>query len=115
MAEIEKHLVPEPRIQKVQHGVLRPANVKIDRRPPVSAAHPVAFGLFSDEPRLVSRIAKTQVIPTGTGPLRHGVGLARRFVGVANPFFRFRQRRFAGAGRFVIFKFRRNERQFAFV
>src|SRR5207249_11409090 len=47
-------------------------------------------------------------------PLRHAVGLARCFVGVANPIFRFRQWWFTGTGRFVIFKFWRNERQFAF-
>ena len=93
--------------------MLRPANVKIDAAR-LFSAHPIAFGLFADEPRLISRIAETQVIPTRARPLRHGVGLARRFVGVANPIFRFRQWRFAGAGRFVIFKFRRNERQFAF-
>src|SRR5207248_10013158 len=57
VAEIKKHLVPKARIYKVQDGVLRPANVKIDPAR-LFSAHPVAFGLFSDEPRLVSRIAE---------------------------------------------------------
>src|SRR5438477_5966126 len=79
------------------------------------SVHPVAFGLFSDEPRLISRIAETQVIPTGTGPLRHGVGLARRFVGVANPIFCFCERRFPRTGRLVIIERRWHDWQLVFI
>src|ERR1051326_7775693 len=80
----------------------------------LNAATPVLFGLLTDETLFVMRVAKSQVIPARACPLRHRVRLAQRFVGVTNPLFRFRERRFAGASRFVIIKWWRNNRQFIF-
>ena len=103
ITEIEKHFVPEARVKKMQHCVFGSADVKIDAARFV-AAHPVAFGFFANEPLIVLRIAKSQVIPARARPLRHRVCFTHRLVGITNPIFCFRQRRFAGAGRFVIIK-----------
>ena len=97
----------------MQHGVLGAADVQVHatRR---AASHPVALRFFADEAFVVMRIAKSEVIPARTGPLRHGVCLAQRFVGITNPIFRFRQWRFAGSGWLIIFQRRWNDRQFIF-
>src|ERR1700758_4553550 len=79
------------------------------------AAHPVTFRLFADESFVIVRIAEPQVIPTGPCPLRHRVRLAHRLVGVTDPLFCLCQRRFSGAGRFVIVERRRNDWQFFFL
>ena len=105
--------MPETRVKQMQHRVLGAADVKIDAARFI-ASHPVAFRFFTDEPLIVLRIAKSQVIPARACPLRHGVCLAQGFVRITNPIFCFRQRRFAGASRFVIIKGRRNNRQFIF-
>ena len=114
VAEIEEHLVPEPRVEEMQHRVLDAADVEIDaarlaRRPSSNAP------ASSPTKRcVVLRIAEAQVIPARAGPLRHGVRFARRVFRIANPVFRFGQRRLAGAGRFEIFERGRLERQLRF-
>ena len=84
VAVIEEHLVPEPRVEQVQHGVFGAADVEIDAAG-LAAVHPVTLGRFADETLRVARVAITQVIPARPRPLRHGVGLARGGVGIAHP------------------------------
>src|SRR3982751_3983549 len=79
------------------------------------AAHPVLLRRFTNEALVLPWIAKSQVIPARTCPLRHGVRLAHRFVGVTDPLLCLRQRRFSGADRFVILENRRNDWQFFFL
>ena len=69
VAAVVEHLVPEPRVEQVQHGVLRAAHVQIDR-------HPGPFFRGIDKARVVPRIDEPQVVPAGAGPLRHRVGFA---------------------------------------
>ena len=69
-AEVKKHLVPEPRVEKMQHRMLGAANVKIDAgscsvlrvRPAASRigcrAHPILFGFRAAEG---ARIVRVQV------------------------------------------------------
>src|SRR5438270_13668063 len=78
-------------------------------------SHPITLRFPVNETLVVLRIAKSDVVPTGARPLRHGVGFACRFVGITNPLFRFRQRRFAGSRWFEISKLRWNHRQLRFV
>ena len=61
--------MPEAGVEQVQHRVLRPANVEIDR-------HPRLLDLWIDQGVGVLRVEKSQIVPAGAGPLRHGVGLA---------------------------------------
>src|SRR2546430_4790229 len=85
----------------MQYGVFGPADIQVHAAGLI-ATHPVTLCLSADETLVVARVAKSQVIPAGAGPLRHGVYLPQRFVGIANPIFRFCQRRLAGAARLVI-------------
>ncbi len=68
-AAIVQHLVPEARIQEMQHGMLGAADVEIDW-------HPSLFDRRIDRRAIVFRIEKSQIVPARTGPLRHRVGLA---------------------------------------
>ena len=89
-------------------GVLHAADVKVDR-------HPGRFDLRVDQRPVVSGIEKSQIVPAGAGPLRHGVCLAF----VANtvdyhvkPFVRrLVERRLGPAVRLEVFQFRQIERQ----
>jgi len=56
VAEIEQYLVPEPRIEQVEHGMLRAADIQIDRSP-------VLFLVRTDECLGVLRIDITEVVP----------------------------------------------------
>ena len=111
VAEIEQHLVPEPRVEQVQHRVLRAADVEIDR-------HPVFLLVLRDERAVVLRIDVAQVVPARAGPLRHRVRLAfgraaalRTFR--VDPVGRLRQRRLGVARRRVVLHLRQLQRQFA--
>src|SRR5438445_4637120 len=97
----------------MQYGVFGPADIQVHAAGLI-ATHPVTLCLSADETLVVARVAKSQVIPAGAGPLRHGVYLPQRFVGIANPIFRFCQRRLAGAARLVIIQRRWNDRQLIF-
>ena len=67
---VVEHLVPEARVEQVQHGVLDAADVEVDR-------HPVALRLRrTTARRVVVRVEEAQVVPARARPLRHGVGLA---------------------------------------
>ena len=112
MAEVEQHLVPEARVEQVQHRVLGAADIEIDHARLIAA--PVGLGLLRDETRGVGRIAIAQVVPARTRPLRHGVGFAQRAVGQTHPVDRLRQQRIGRAGRFVVVKRRGEQRQVAF-
>src|SRR6059058_4849056 len=57
----------------------------------IFSSHPITLRFPADEMLVVLRIAKSDVVPTGAGPLRHHVRFACGFVGIANPFFRFGQ------------------------
>ena len=114
MAQIKKHLVPEARVKQMQHRVFGSADVKIDTARFV-ASHPVALRFFANEALIVLRVAKPQIVPTWAGPLRHRVRLAQRLLGITNPIFRFRERRFAGAARLVIIQRRWHDWQFIFI
>ncbi len=97
VAEVEQHLVPEPRVQQVQHGVLDAADVQVDAAGVVRArrvlAHPVPLDLGVDEPLVVLRVQVAQVVPARAGPLRHRVGLADVAVVDVHPLRGARQRR----------------------
>ena len=69
VAAVEEHLVPEPAVEQVEHGVLRAAHIEIDR-------HPGLLDLGIKKTIRVVGIEKAEVIPAGAGPLRHRVGLA---------------------------------------
>src|ERR1043166_2548136 len=77
-------------------------------------ATPVLFRFFADETVVVVWIAKTQVVPTRTRPLRHDVGFACRSIGITNPVFCFGQWRLARPGRLVIFQGWRHDWQLGF-
>mmetsp|Transcript_66760 Transcript_66760/g.161182 ORF Transcript_66760/g.161182 Transcript_66760/m.161182 type:complete len:863 (-) Transcript_66760:217-2805(-) len=68
--EVEEHLVPEARVEQVQHGVLGAAHVEVDRQPRL-------IGLGAPTRLRVGRVGEAQVVPARARPLGHGVGLAR--------------------------------------
>ena len=82
MAEVVEHLVPETRIQKVQHRVLDTADVEVHSTRVVRSvfgrprAHPV--GLIADIAELfaVVRVGVAQLVPRTARPLRHDIGVA---------------------------------------
>ena len=73
VAEVEQDLVPEPRVEQVQDGVLHAADVEVDATRP--GLHPVPLRLGAHERVLVGRVEVAQVVPTRPGPLRHRVEL----------------------------------------
>src|SRR5260370_16193484 len=77
----------------MQDSMLSPTNIEIDSAR-LRPAHPIFFGLFANEPLVVPRIAKSQVIPTRAGPLRHHVRFARGLFLVTNPILSFGEWRF---------------------
>src|SRR5204863_1097928 len=70
VAEIEEHFMPETRVEQMQHGMFGSAHVKIDTAR-FAAAYPIFLGLLADEPFVIVRVAKAQVIPTRAGLLRN--------------------------------------------
>src|SRR5665811_2584156 len=87
VAQVEQHLVPEAGVQQVQHGVLDPTDIQIGttrvdgtNRCPHNGfgvlAHPVLLHLGVNQGVVVGRIQVAQLVPAGTGPVGHGVGLA---------------------------------------
>src|SRR5207244_12658980 len=75
----------------MQHSVLGAADVQINTTGLITT-HPVPLRFFTNEPFVVVRIAKSQVIPARACPLRHRVRLAYGFLTLSNPFLRPRQR-----------------------
>ena len=71
--EVIQHLMPKPRIEQMQNGVLGSAHVQIDR-------HPILFGFLG--PRLpgIAGVTETKVIPATAGPLGHGIGVTQGLV-----------------------------------
>ena len=91
--------MPEAGIEQMQHGVLDSADIQVD-------GHPVVFGFLAPGFFVIMWIAKAQVVPARTGPLRHGVGLASAlFAGFGiddlDPLSDFGQRALAIAGGFI--------------
>ncbi len=76
--QVEQHLGPEARVQQVQHGVLGAADVQVDTavRLALARAHPVLLDRRVDQLLAVVRVQVAQLVPAGTGPVGHGVGLA---------------------------------------
>mmetsp|Transcript_50077 Transcript_50077/g.117938 ORF Transcript_50077/g.117938 Transcript_50077/m.117938 type:complete len:258 (-) Transcript_50077:557-1330(-) len=66
---VVQHLVPEARVQQVQHRMLCPPAVQIH-------GHPVLFDLLVDRSSRVFRVEKAEVVPAGACPLGHRVGLS---------------------------------------
>mmetsp|Transcript_26498 Transcript_26498/g.63294 ORF Transcript_26498/g.63294 Transcript_26498/m.63294 type:complete len:348 (+) Transcript_26498:488-1531(+) len=66
---VVEHLVPEASVQKVKDRVLGPAEVQVHW-------HPVLFDRRVDRRPDVVRVQEPQVVPAGSSPLGHGVGLA---------------------------------------
>mmetsp|Transcript_15482 Transcript_15482/g.30895 ORF Transcript_15482/g.30895 Transcript_15482/m.30895 type:complete len:237 (+) Transcript_15482:833-1543(+) len=62
-------MVPKPRVQQVQHGVLRPPHIQVH-------GEPVLVGLGRPRLLLVVRVGESEVVPAAAGPLRHGICLA---------------------------------------
>ncbi len=87
VAAVVEHLVPEPAVEQMKHGMLGAADIEVDR-------HPVAFELGIDEPLGVLGVDVAQVVPARAGPLGHRVGLADVAVGVVDPVGRLAERRF---------------------
>ena len=68
VAEVEEHLVPEPRVQQVKHRMLGTAHVQVDAARVEAAIaalalQPVALGLGGEHARTVRGIAVAQVVP----------------------------------------------------
>ena len=82
MAEVVEHLVPEPRVQQVQHRMLDAADVQVDAARVVRAvlgrprAHPVRLVLLGAQRFRVVRVGVAQLVPRAARPLRHDVGVA---------------------------------------
>ena len=79
MAQVVQHLVPEPGVQQVQHGVLDAADVQVDpARVARVAAGPIQYRSTSgsQNARVVGRVEVAQLVPARAGPLRHHVQLA---------------------------------------
>ena len=82
MTEVEEHLVPETCVQQVQHGMLHTTDVEVHTTRIIRAvlvrlrAGPVAFILQVTELFRIRRIDVAQLVPGGTCPLRHDVGIA---------------------------------------
>ena len=82
VAEVEQDLVPEPRVQQVQHGVLDAAHVEVHAARVAGAvdlgarAGPVALVLDRAELLGVGGVDVAQLVPTGAGPVGHDVGVA---------------------------------------
>ena len=70
-ARVVQHLVPEPRVEEMQHGVFGAADIQIHR-------HPVTLQLRIHQAARIVGIDEAQVVPARARPLRHGVGLAAR-------------------------------------
>ncbi len=84
VAQVVQHLVPEPRIQQVQHRVLDATNIEVDSARisgPLpgpgdglrARTHPVALDLGVNRQVLIGRVEIAQVIPTGPRPVGHRV------------------------------------------
>ena len=58
LAQVEQHLVPEPRVQQVQHGVLAAAHVQVN-----AGAQPVALRVTAGEANRVLCVGEAQVVP----------------------------------------------------
>ena len=78
VAEVEQHLVPEARVQQVQHRVLDAAHIEVDTAGIAGAlrSHPVTLDVRVDELVLVGGIEVAQLVPARARPLRHRVRLA---------------------------------------
>jgi len=90
------------------HRMLRAADIEIDW-------HPITLLRGINERPVVVRIEEAQIVPAGSRPLRHGVGLAQswgagRRIGRAHPLRCPCQRRLAGGRRLVVFELRRQQR-----
>ena len=68
-SDVEEDLMPESGIEKVQYSVLCSSHIEIHR-------HPVLLLLFIDEGLVILWIDISQIVPAGTGPLRHCVGFS---------------------------------------
>ena len=58
VAEIEKHFVPETRVEEMKNGMFSSANIKIDSAG-IVAAHPIFLRFLANEPLVILRIAKS--------------------------------------------------------
>ena len=83
VAEVEQHLVPEPGVQQVQHGVLDAADIQVHTAGflLIRGAHPVLFVLWVAERVLVRGIHIAELVPGTSRPLRHHVGIASVLLG----------------------------------
>ena len=121
VAQVVQHLVPEPRVEQVQHGVLDAADVEVDAARVAGARggagdrlgarpHPVGLVVGVDDGGAVRRVEVAQVVPARPGPVGHRVGLAAVAAGAApvaevevdvHPLVDPRQRRLGLAARVV--------------
>ena len=86
--QVEQDLVPEPRVQQVQHGVLDAADVQVHAARGTGGGvvlrpHPVLLELRVDDGGAggravggVRRVEVAQVVPARPGPVGHRVGVA---------------------------------------
>jgi len=68
--DIVKHVMPESRIEEVEHRVLDAAYVEVNR-------HPILLDVLVPGFSVVFWVEKTQIVPTTPRPLWHGVCFAR--------------------------------------
>ena len=76
IAQVEQHLVPEARVQQVEHRVLDAADVQVHAAGTAVAAvraHPVVVLVLLHHVLGVGRVEVAHVVPAGAGPVRHRV------------------------------------------
>ncbi len=108
MTAVEQHLVPESRVQQMQHGMFGAADVQ-DR--PASTPFPFRDRRNSSD---VLRVDESQVVPAGPGPLGHRIGFTLVTLavddGIQPRIGSFHQRRFGATVRLVVFQMRQIDR-----
>ena len=111
-AYIMQEQVPEAAVQQMERGMLHAAVIPVHR-------HPVIKRFLGGKLLMIMRVAVTQEIPAGAGPLRHGIGFppgrrAAARTGYIDPIIDQGKRAFAGIGHFVFFHLRQQQRQIGF-
>ena len=78
MTKVVQHLVPEARVQQVQHGVLNSTHIQVHAAGVAVMlwSHPILLNVFINERFGVGWVEVAQFVPARTCPLRHHVYFA---------------------------------------